>query len=263
MYYAGVAMFGSSSSPVIEFLPDDDARAWVADGIRDLIPRLGPAASKPRLFTQSKPPRDLDDLFELMCDVQAQVGQADVEFGLVDSGADGPEVPAGFGPLGNPNGQLMHTFRRGGEYVTVVAPILFRKTELVFASVARELGRIAIARSGGHQVDAEDYEGDAELAAIALGMGVWVANGSYIFQNACCGGGCGINLKSLRTGLSMPEACFATALDGQRKGVSRRSIAKHLESNQKAAFKRSWSYVGEQPQLKALGSSATAGAIAG
>ena len=52
----------------------------------------------------------------------------------------------------------------------------------------------------------------------------------------------------------MPEACFATAIDGQRKGLSRRSIAKHLESNQKAALKRSWDFVAKAPELKALGS---------
>ncbi len=255
-------MFGSSRQVAIEFLPDDEAQGWVADSLQDLVPRLGPAAQKPQLLTQSKPPRSSDDLFDFMCDVQAQVGQSDVEFGLVDAAEAGPEVPPGFTPLGNPAGQLMTTFARGPEYVTVVAPILFRKTELVFAAVARELGRIAVSRAGGHHMEPADFESEAELAAIALGMGVWVANGSYIFQNACCGGGCGINLKSLRVGLSMPEACFATALDGHRKGVSRRSIAKHLESNQKAAFKQSWGHVSGAPALKAL-ASGTAGALAG
>ena len=260
--YASNAMFGSSTSPKIEFLPTDDACHWVADRFRALLPRLGADANNTSLFTQSKPPRDFDDLFELMCDVQGQVGQGDVEFGLVNA-EDMGDIPAGFTPLGNGAGQLMHTFRRGSEFVTVVAPLIFRKSELVFASVARELGRIAIARVGGHQVEAADYDSDAELAAIALGMGVWVANGSYIYQNACCGGGCGINLKSLRAGLSMPEACFAAALDGQRKGISRRSLAKHLESNQKAAFKTSWAHVGKAPELKSLAEPAAVGVLVG
>jgi len=255
-------MFGSSSQPEIDFLPEDDARAWVADGLMSVAARIGEPASAPQLFSRSKPPRDPDDLFEMMCDVQAQVGQSDVDFGLVDMVDKAPEVPPGFVPLGNPTGQLMHTFRRNDEYVTVVAPTLFRKAELLFASAARELGRIALAISGGHQMEPKDFESEAELAAIAVGMGVWVANGSYVFQNSCCGGGCGIDFRSLRTGLSMPEACFATALDGHRKGLSRRSLAKHLESNQKAAFKRSWGHIAKAPELKALGSGAAVGAIA-
>ena len=255
-------MFGSSSQPEIEFLPEDDARAWVAGTLRSVVARLGEAAAAPRLFSRTKPPRDPDDLFEMMCDAQAQVGHGDVDFGLVDLVEGAPEVPEGFAPLGNPAGQLMHTFRRNDEYVTVVAPSIFRKTELLLAGAARELGRISLAVAGGHELEPQEYEAEAELAAIALGMGVWVANGSYVFQNACCGGGCGIDLRSLRTGLSMPEACFATALDGHRKGLSRRSIAKHLESNQKAALKRSWGFVAKAPELEALGSATTVGALA-
>jgi len=254
-------MFGSFKlgQPEIEFLPQDDARVWVADSLASIQARLGESATAPRLFSRSKPPGDPDDLFEMMCEVQGQIGQSHVDFGLVDMVDEAPEVPPGFAPLGNPAGQLMHTFRRNDEYVTVVAPTIFRKAELLFASAARELGRIAVSISGGHQLEPHEYEAEAELAAVALGMGVWVANGSYVFQNACCGGGCGINLRSLRTGLSMPEACFATALDGHRKGLSRRSIAKHLESNQKAALKRSWGFVAKQPKREALSSaSATA-----
>lgn len=254
-------MFGSSQ-PVIDFLPEDDARAWVADTLSSVARQLGANAHAPQLFSRSKPPRSPDDLFEMMCDVQAQVGQGDVNFGLVDMLEKAPEVPPGFVPLGDPSGQLMHTFRRGDEFVTVVAPTLFRKSELLFSGAARELGRIALSISGGHQLEPHEFEAEAELAAVVLGMGVWVTNGSYVFQNGCCGGGgCGIDYRSLRIGLSMPEAAFATALDGQRKGLTRRSIAKHLESNQKAALKRSWGHIAKVPELKALGSSSSVGAI--
>jgi hypothetical protein len=70
-----------------------------------------------------------------------------------------------------------------------------------------------------------------------------------VYENACCGGGCGIDLKTLRAGLSMPEACFALAIDGHRKGLSRRVTGKALDSTQKAAFKRSWGFVRKEPQL--------------
>lgn len=261
-------MLGFSSSTNVEFLPDEDARAWVADGLRDvsahLTRRWGEVVGKPRVVTETSiaKPRDMDDLFELICGVQSEVGQADVEFSLVeleDSGAR--SVPKGFEPLGNPDGQLLHTFHRGDEYVVLAVPQIFKLTPVVFSSVARELGRIALHeanRTGTalrptptSEQDFADREGDAEFAGILLGLGVWVANGAYVYESACCGGGCGIDLKSLRAGLSMPEACFALAVDGQRKGLSRRVITKHLESNQTAALKRSWGFVKKQPALTA------------
>jgi hypothetical protein len=253
-------MFDFGSAKSVDFLPDDDARAWIADGLRDLLTKLGEPATKPRLLLDAPvtKPSSLDDLFGLMCGVQEEIGQGDVEFILLEMDDAKPQIPPGFAPLGDPGGQLMHTFAKPGksetpdELLVLAVPAIFRVQELVLASVARELGRIAIHLTGGHAVDPQDYEADAELAAVALGMGVWVANGAYVYENACCGGGCGIDLKSLRAGLSMPEACFALAIDAHRKGLSRRVAGRHLEPTQKAAFKKSWSYVGSRPELKQL-----------
>ncbi len=247
----------------MEFLPPEETRAWVADGLREVTARLGPVTAEPRVVTKTTidKPRDLDDLFELMCGVQAQVGQEDVEFSLVEMDPDEPPSKHGFAALGDPAGQMLHTFAKRSELVVVVVPAIFRVAELALASVARELGRIAVHRAGGHQVKPAEFESEAELAAVAMGLGVWVANGSYIYESACCGGGCGIDLTSLRAGLSMPEACFALAVDSQRKGISRRTVAKFLEPTQRAALKRSWSYVRKQqsslaaaPSVVALGS---------
>lgn len=246
-------MFGLSSAASVEFLPSEDARAWVADGLRDHVARLGDPAHQPRLVTDTSvpKPRDLDDLFELMCGVQAEVGQADVELTLLELDPDDPPSRHGYEPLGDATGHLLHTFTKRDELLVVAVPAIFRVAELVRASVARELGRIAIHRAGGHRVEPADYEGDAELAAVALGLGVWVANGAYVYENACCGGGCGLDLKSLRAGLSLPEACFGLAVDGQRRGISRRVVGKHLLPTQRAALKRSWSHVRKQPALTA------------
>jgi hypothetical protein len=189
-----------------------------------------------------------------MCGVQAEIGQEDVEFTLLEVGDGAPQLPDGFAPLGDPTGQMLHGFHRDGEYVLLFSPGVFRVPQLLFASVARELGRIAVHLVGGHDsaIEPTDFEADAELAGVVLGMGVWVANGAYVYENACCGGGCGIDLKSLRAGLSMPEAVLALALDGRRKGLSRRAIAKHLEPTQRAAFKKNWG-VASSDRLPMLG----------
>jgi hypothetical protein len=56
----------------------------------------------------------------------------------------------------------------------------------------------------------------------------------------------------------MPEACFALALDSQRKGLSRRVALRHLEPNQRAALKSSWGHVKKAPALRAAVSDTTA-----
>ena len=250
------------SAAQVDFLPQADARAWLAQGLGELSARLGAGtdqpAGKPRWLTRPPidKPRDLDALFEHICLVQAEVGQRSVEFALVELQAGGAasQLP-GFAPLGNPEGQLMHTFARGDELAIAVMPALMRLPALVHASVARELGRIAIFRAGGHLAEPDDIEADCELAAVALGMGIWIANGAYVYENKCCGGGCGVDLRSVRAGLSMPEACFALALDGQRRQLAPKLAAKHLDSTQKAAFKAAVSCVSRTPELLALAAS--------
>lgn len=259
-------MFGLGGSTTVDFLPSDESRAWVEEGFGQLVPRLGAAAQVPHIIhVPNSYPRDLDGLFDYVCAAQAEIGQRDVEFELVElDGSDRPALPDVFEPLGNPVGQMLHTFHHAGEYAILFLPTVFKVKEILWASIARELGRIGIHRAGGHldTVPAEEYEADAELAATALGMGAWVANGAYLFENGCCGGGCGVDLKSLRTGLSMPEACYALALDTARKNLPRRAAAKYLAANQKAAFKASFSHVRKQPQLPAaLGSAAAPAAL--
>jgi hypothetical protein len=246
-----------------EFIPNEDSRDWIAAGLVELVGRLGPAAQQPRLLTDasdlgfgaSKTPRDLDSLFDMICAVQEVVGQSEVELTLleVDERAN-PQLPEGFASLGDSRGKLLHTLRGPDEYLLLFTPAVFKVRELMFASVARELGRLALDRVGLEpDADAgleglQAWEADAELAAILLGMGVWIANGSYLFENACCGGGCGVDLRSLRTGLSLTEACYALALDGQRKGLSRRQVVRHLAATQKAATKKCWSHLLSPPQ---------------
>lgn len=243
-----------------EFIPNEDSREWIAAGIVELAGRLGPAARQPRLLTDaselgfgaSKTPRDLDSLFDLICAVQEVVGQSEIELTLleVDDRAT-PKLPEGFASLGDSRGKLLHTLRGPDEYLLLFTPAVFKVRELMFASVARELGRLALDRVGLEpDADAgaeglQEWEADAELAAILLGMGIWVANGAYLFENSCCGGGCGVDLRSLRTGLSLTEACYALALDSQRKGIRRRQVVRHLCATQKAATKKCWSHLGD------------------
>jgi len=239
-------MFNFWGAPSVEFLPGEESRAWVAETLHELLPRV---ASVPSLLSAppSPMPRGFDELFDVLCGVQAQVGQADLEFTLLEGA-----TPPGLAPLGDPSGQLMHTYLREHEYVVLASPQVFRVPEVLLASMAREVGRMEIHRHGGHLGDPKDREAEAELAAVLLGLGVWVANGAYRFENKCCGGGCGIDLSRLRAGLSLPEVSFALAWDGRRRGLPRRAVLRHLGATQRAALKRSWSYIGPTTQPAAL-----------
>ncbi len=242
-------MFGLGAAPAVDFLPPPEAREWIARTLATTRPHMGPDARGAMPSAEATPVvRDMDGLFDLVCAAQSEIGQADVEFSLVEVPEEGPPVPPGFVPLGNPEGQLLHTFHKGGEYILLYAPALFRLPELVLSSVARELGRLGLHRAGvAPSEDPEEVEARAELAAVALGLGVWVANGAYVFENSCCGGGCGLDLSSIRAGLSMPEACFALALDAHHRDMSRRAVGKHLAPTQLAAFKSSYKHLRKHP----------------
>ncbi len=247
------------------FTPDEETRRWLAESLQAVISQLGAPALAPRWFSDTpakgvRAPRDLDSLFDFICAAQEQVGQSDLEFTLVDLQPGQPPVPRGFEPLGDATGHLLHTFARAGELALVVAPQLFRVPSLLLGHVARELGRLGLWQRPTTAAVAElDSEAAAELAGIALGMGPWVANGSYMFNNACCGGGCGIDLGSVRAALSMPEAVYALGLDAQRKGLGRRHAGKLLESTQSAALKQSWDAC--TPHIPALPAARDAAAL--
>ncbi len=250
-------LFGSSAGTTPTFIPDEETRRWLASGLQAVIGQLGAPALRAQWIGEAPakgvaPPRDLDSLFDFICAAQEQVGQGDLEFTLVDMRPGEAPVPSGFAALGDPTGHLLHTFARAQELVLVVSPQLFKVPSLLLGHVARELGRLGLwqAPETTPAVAELDPEAAAELAAISLGMGTWVVNGSYMFNNACCGGGCGIDLGSIRTGLSMPEASYALALDAQRKGLGRRLAAKALDSTQAAALKEAWGACA--PHLPAL-----------
>lgn len=251
------------------FVPDRDIRRWIDAALSAMQPHVDQLVPRDAQLVEALPPldarpADLDQLFDVICGVQSVVGQGDVELTLLESGASGPDIPSHFVPLASPKGQLMHTLRGPGEYLMVYSPAMFKKAELMMAAIARQLGLVALdlltsPQTGNEQqpqsgaglqlaqrpvalAQSPDSErlALAELVAIRLGLGIWIANGSYIFENACCGGGCGVPLGQLVAGLSMPEACYALASDSLLRGSKRRRVARSLAANQKAAFSKSW-----------------------
>jgi len=251
----------------IDLVPREEDRGWLESALASVVEHLGPLAAGTRLVTPpSRPVRDLDELFTLICDVQAHVGQRELEFELVDGDAPLPPMPAPLVAIGEPKGHLLHTMRAGTELVMVASRGLFKVQDLLAAHVAREIGRLSLVQAGAfgeaaRGVVREEPEAASELAAISLGLGPWVLNGSAVFENACCGGGCGVNLRSIRAGLSMPEAAYAVALDARRRRLSGWSLSRMLDSNQRAAFKQSARVLGRAPASTAALGAGTSTAL--
>lgn len=244
---------GSLGDTSPKFLPDDTSQAWLLRQFLSVIESTAPHSSpaRPWIHVPSFIPQDLDGFFDFICALQAQVGQDHLDLTVLPVSDQSPDIPSDYRALSSGQGQLMQTLFGRGEYVLCFSATLFKKTELLLASIARELGRIGLhqrLRADGTRnalvaQDTTDPEQEplsntrAELAAFALGTGLFVTNGSYIFENGCCGGGCGINLKNLKTGLSMPEAAFILAVDAIRRQEKPRAISRQLAPTQKAAFK--------------------------
>jgi hypothetical protein len=258
----------ASTSP--NFVPEEASQGWIQTALARVRDRLGPSAGESKLITSPSvlgAPRDLDSLFDLICDLQAQVGQEDLEFTLLANDQRANVDPT-FEVLGDPTGQLMHSFfsKKEDSYLMLFSDAAFRVLPVLYASVARELGRLALHRSGGPLFAEDDEfehdpESEAELAAMSLGLGLWIANGAVMFENGCCGGGCGVDLRSLRAGLSVPEVGHALAVDARARGLGKWSISRHLESTQKAAFKRNWSAIKRAPAPAALAPASSHGAL--
>lgn len=242
---------GSDASP--KFLPDDSSQRWLLRQFLSVIESTAPhsSATRPWIHVPSFVPQDLDGFFDFICALQAQVGQDHLDLTVLPISDKSPDIPSDYRALSSGQGQLMQTLFGRGEYVLCFSTTLFKKTELLLASIARELGRMSLHQHFSTQdpqaalvaKDPQDPEQQplsctrSELAAFALGAGLFVTNGSYIFENGCCGGGCGINLKSLKTGLSMPEAAFILAVDAVRRQEKPRALSRQLAPTQKAAFK--------------------------
>lgn len=242
---------GAFTSVSPEFIPSENAQGWLLHQFMSVIQTTAPHSDprRPWVHVPHAVPQDLDGFFDFICGLQAQIGQEALDLTVLPIHDNSDDIPSDYRALSSGQGQLMQTLVGRGEYVLCFSATLFKKTELLLASIARELGRIALHRGLGQdaqglakfQSDEPDEQplscARAELAAFALGTGLFITNGSYIFENGCCGGGCGINLKSLKTGLTMPEASFILAVDAIRRGEKPRSFAKQLAPNQKAAFK--------------------------
>ncbi len=113
------------------------------------------------------------------------------------------------------------------------------------ANLARSLGYVFLmeTRAGEEPID-EPLELTVDLAAVALGFGELLLEGSYIYSK-----GCGGPRVARVTALGPLELAIATALFVARGEHSARALAKELPATQREAFDEARALIESNPEL--------------
>jgi hypothetical protein len=130
---------------------------------------------------------------------------------------------------------------------------VLRRTELghevaLTAHLARTLARVFLLETllEGQSID-PPVEVTTDLAAVALGFGTLMLQGSYIYQKSCCGPS-----VAKVTALGCAELAVAFSLFVAQGGHSGRRAARHLDATQRALFHEAQSWIESNPRIVTL-----------
>lgn len=115
--------------------------------------------------------------------------------------------------------------------------------DVLAASLARSVGALVLHEAGEGSAD-EDPGPATEIAAIACGLGVLVANGASVWAK-----GCGGLRMAQATLLSVEEATVALALFAGVHGVKESALRAHLPATQREALDLATAWTESNPAL--------------
>jgi hypothetical protein len=172
---------------------------------------------------------DRESVERLLCRMQGYAGLEDTEIELAFAGEEpegGACSPGKSGSCGTGCGAPSTTSegaaiaRTSEGYVVQLPQGLVTHAIGLTSTLARMLGAIRLAESGAERADGAD----AELAAVALGFGVLLLEGSYLYSKSCGGPSVG-KLTELGCGqLSWAFALFLSS-EGHAPGAARRELS--------------------------------------
>jgi hypothetical protein len=114
---------------------------------------------------------------------------------------------------------------------------------LLTASLARGVGALVL-HEAGDEIDPRSAAETAEVAAVACGFGVLLANGAAVWGKSCGG------LRMARaTALGVEELAVALALFACLHGIKPGEVRAHLEPTQREAFDLAFAWVESNPFL--------------
>lgn len=192
---------------------------------------------------------DLESVERLLCRMQGYAGleATEITLSLAGLGPEGASCSSGkassCGSCAAPTpGSDDVALERSASGYTIRLPASFVAHPIGLTStLARLLGGIRFIESGASEADAEQ----AELSAVALGFGVLLLEGSYIYAKSCGGPSVG-KLTALGCGqLSWAFSLFLS-IEDHDAGPAR----KELSTTQRACFDEAWSLVSSSSNKK-------------
>ena len=223
-------------------LPAETQMRWVLRRMATLM-RLGAEPVRglvlpngtffPDRFDGSPPALQL-----LLARIQDHAGLGDLDAELRIVTPEGEQVGGGCGSGAcGPGGKLDVRIDRvardeHGHYQVTVGTGEVRHPTILTTALVRSVASMFLSEVGGYEeLDEAEREPVTDLAAVMLGFGVLVANGSYIYMK-----GCGSVQVHSATRLPVAEAALALAIYCALHGEPARSAAKHLEVTPRELF---------------------------
>jgi hypothetical protein len=200
-------------------LPPDDTLRWIARSYARLLAAHGEAFRRPQLvqpngdfFPDTFRP-DGPSVARMLSRMLAYSPLSDdlsVELAFVETSTQGTQR-SGCGSLacesaGDDDGSLHRLVDElDGGYRVFVSVHHLADADVLGASLARAIGRLVLLEGGGYE--GEDLLEQGEIAAVACGFGVLLANGAAVWAKSCGG------LRMAKaTRLSVEEITIALAL---------------------------------------------------
>jgi hypothetical protein len=192
---------------------------------------------------------DLESVERLLCRMQGYAGleATEITLSLAGLGADGASCSSGkassCGSCAAPTpGSDEIALARSASGYSIQLPASFVAHPIGLTStLARLLGGIRFIESGAAEADAEQ----AELSAVALGFGVLLLEGSYIYAKSCGGPSVG-----KLTALGCGELSWAFSLFLKVEGHEPGPAKKELSTTQRACFDEAWALASSSSNKK-------------
>ncbi len=150
------------------------------------------------------------------------------------SGACGP----GAGPSDGPRLR-----QEDGTWVVRVPPGELGNPTVLTSNLARIVGHV-FALDVTPETPVDELPLLGELAAVSLGLGLLVLQGSYVYAKSCGGPSIG-----QVTAMSCPEAALSVAAFLASSGTSPRAALKHCEITQRTLLKEACGFVASNPDV--------------
>ena len=233
-------------------LPAEDALRWIVRTYAHLRAEHGAALGAPSLvqptgeFFPDEFRRDAPSVERLLRRMMSHTPLAEdlgIELAFLEPDGDhaGGCGSAACGPAGGAGGGPSVMEIEDG-YRVFVAVTDVGNPHVLTASLARSVGALVLHEAG--EVDDEDPGPAAEIAAVACGLGVLVANGAAVWAKGCGG------LKMAQaTLLSVEEATTALALFAAVHDVKQSTAQAHLAATQREGLDHAFSWVDSNPVI--------------